>query len=806
MTSPIHWCCFALVLTFLSNSSFAQDRPREVRRLDDGWAFHRGEAAGAETPSLDDSAWPRVTLPHDWSIAGPVSRTEPVAGNGGYFPTGTGWYRLKFAALPAWTGRRVEIEFEGSYMNTEVWLNGVSLGKWVYGYTPFRFDITPHLKPGAGNLLSVRVDNSAQPNSRWYSGSGLYRPVWLLVTDPVHVAAGGVFLTTDELTENQAKLTARTEVFNSSVTARQLVVRTEILDLQGRPVVSENQSLSIPANSVWSGAVSLIVPKPQPWSPESPAIYRAVTRVLDGERVLDEVVTRFGIRTARFSAERGFELNGRSLKLLGGNVHHDTGPLGAAAFARAEERKVELLKAAGFNAVRVAHNPPSTAFLDACDRLGLLVMDEIFDGWEKKKNKQDYSTHFKEWWARDVVAWVRRDRHHPSVVIWSAGNEMFERGSASGQRIAREIAARIREFDTSRPVSAGVNGLGKPEDWPKLDPLFAAFDIAGYNYELTRHTADHARLPDRVMVAAESYQNETFANWVAMTDHPYVVGDFVWTALDYLGEAGIGRVFPPGEEAKKHWEAEMFPWHGAYCGDIDLTGWRKPVSHYRNIVWDRGEKLYAAVFAPAPGGGNWNVTPWSMPPALPAWTWPGQEGKPLKVEVYSRHDAVRLELNGQSLGEKSTTRAEEFKAEFTVPYAAGELKVIGLSGGQPVETFVLKTAGKTARLRLTADREKLTAGGQDLAFVTVEALDENGVWQPHAEPRVTFKVEGAGSLAAVGSGDMTSLDSYQGSGRTLFQGRALAIVSSLAQAGPITLTATAPGLEPARLTLESFKP
>jgi beta-galactosidase len=441
MTSPIHWCCFALVLTFLSNSSFAQDRPREVRRLDDGWAFHRGEAAGAETPSLDNSAWPRVTLPHDWSIAGPVSRTEPVAGNGGYFPTGTGWYRLKFAALPAWTGRRVEIEFEGSYMNTEVWLNGVSLGKWVYGYTPFRFDITPHLKPGAGNLLSVRVDNSAQPNSRWYSGSGLYRPVWLLVTDPVHVAAGGVFLTTDELTENQAKLTARTEVFNSSVTARQLVVRTEILDLQGRPVVSENQSLSIPANSVWSGAVSLIVPKPQPWSPESPAIYRAVTRVLDGERVLDEVVTRFGIRTARFSAERGFELNGRSLKLLGGNVHHDTGPLGAAAFARAEERKVELLKAAGFNAVRVAHNPPSTAFLDACDRLGLLVMDEIFDGWEKKKNKQDYSTHFKEWWALDVVAWVRRDRHHPSAPRASGSRGKSPPASASSTPVGPSAPA-----------------------------------------------------------------------------------------------------------------------------------------------------------------------------------------------------------------------------------------------------------------------------------------------------------------------------------------------------------------------------
>jgi beta-galactosidase len=785
----------------------AQYTPREVRLLDDGWAFHRGDAPGAEAPSHDDSAWQRVTLPHDWSIAGPVSRTEPVAGHGGYFPTGIGWYRLKFPASAAWQGRRVEIEFEGSYMNTEVWLNGVSLGKWVYGYTPFRFDLTPHLKTGADNLLSVRVDNSAQPNTRWYSGSGLYRPVWLRVIDPVHIPAGGVFVTTDELTHDQARLTAHVEIINSSERVHGLVLHSAILDPQGRFVVSTNLRLSLPAKGSWKSTIPLVVPKPRPWTPDSPALYQVVTRLVDETardvQLYDAVTTRFGIRTARFSAERGFELNGGSLKLLGGNVHHDTGPLGAASFARAEERKVELLKAAGFNAVRVAHNPPSTAFLDACDRLGLLVMDEIFDGWEKKKNKQDYGTHFKECWARDVEAWVRRDRHHASVVIWSAGNEMFERGSASGQRIAREIAARIREFDTSRPVSAGVNGLAKPEDWPKLDPLFAAFDIAGYNYELTRHAADHARVPERIMMAAESYQTETFANWAAMTDHPYVIGDFVWTALDYLGEAGIGRVFPPGEEAKKHWEGEMFPWHGAYCGDIDLTGWRKPISHYRNIVWDRGEKLHAAVFAPAPGGGNWNVTPWSLPPALPSWTWPGQEDKPLKIEVYSRHEAVRLELNGKSLGEKPTTRAQEFKAEFTVPYAAGELKAIGLRDGKPVETFVLKTAGKPAKLRLTADREKLTSGGQDLVFVTVEALDASGLWQSQADSRVTFKVEGAGSLAAAGTGDMKSLDSYQGPERALFQGRALAVVRSTSGPGEITLTATAPGLPPATIRLTS---
>jgi beta-galactosidase len=387
--------------------------------------------------------------------------------------------------------------------------------------------------------------------------------------------------------------------------------------------------------------------------------------------------------------------------------------------------------------------------------------------------------------------------------MWSTGNEMFERGGESGRRIARELAARIREHDTTRPVTAGVNGLGEAEKWPQLDELFATLDVAGYNYELPHHAADHARVPERVIVASESYQTEAFANWAAMMEHPYVIGDFVWSALDYLGEAGIGRVFPPGQEAKKHWEMEMFPWHGAYCGDIDLTGWRKPVSHYRQIVWDRGEKLYAAVRMPSPGWGEWNTTPWSVVPMLPAWTWPGLEGRPLAVEVYSRHDAVRLELDGRVVGEKPTRRAEEFKAVFMVPYAPGTLTAAGLRGGRVVERFTLRTAGEATELRLSVDRERLRADGQDLAFVTIEARDARGVWQPHATPRVTVSVEGAGTLAGLGSGDLTSLDSYAGAERDLYQGRALAVVRAGDKAGKITVTVTAPGLPVARATLKA---
>jgi beta-galactosidase len=776
---------------------------REERRLDGGWRFHAGDVAGAEAAALDDAGWAAVTLPHDWSIAGPVDAAAPAAGHGGYFPTGAGWYRLKLDAPEAWAGRRVEIEFEGAAMGAEVWLNGASLGRWAYGYTPFRFDLTPHLRLGGGNVIAVRVDNSAQPNSRWYSGSGLYRPVWLRVTDPVHVPAGGLWVTTESLTKKEAKLSARAEVVNTSTVVRDLLIETTVLDARGKRLASARTTTSVAAGATWSGAIPLVVRDPKAWSSETPVLHRLVTRVLEGERMLDETVTSFGIRTVRVSAERGFELNGRSIKLYGGNIHHDTGPLGAAAFARAEARKVELMKAAGYNAARTAHNPPSVAFLEACDRLGLLVVNEVFDGWEKAKNKRDYSVLFKKWWARDVDAWVRRDRHHASVVMWSTGNEMFERGSESGRRIVRELAARIRELDTTRPVTAGVNGLGEAEKWPQLDPLFAALDVAGYNYELQHHAADQARVPGRVIMAAESYQTEAFANWAAMTEHPYVIGDFVWSALDYLGEAGIGRVFPPGQEAKKHWEMEMFPWHGAYCGDIDLIGWRKPVSHYRQIVWDRGEKLYAAVRVPPPGGGEWNVTPWSVVPMLPSWTWPSHKGETMTVEVYSRYDTVRLELDGRAIGEKPTTRAEEFKAVFAVPYAPGELKAVGLKNGRKMETFVLRTAGEVAKLRLRVDRSRLSADGQDLAFVTIEALDRRGVWQPQADERVTVSVEGAGTLAALGSGDLASLDSYAGADRSLYQGRALAVVRAGEKAGKITVTVSAPGLPTEKLTLHA---
>lgn len=780
---------------------------RTSLRLDEGWAFHLGDAAGAQGKTFDASAWKSVTLPHDWSIGLPIDPDAPSKGDGGYFPTGIGWYRHTFSAPESWRDRRVWIEFEGAYMNTEVWLNGVSLGRHPYGYTPFWFDLTPHLKLGETNTLAVRVDSPEQPSSRWYNGSGLYRPVRLHVTNAVHAIAEEIFVATSQLTDQAAVVQVHVPLRNETASAR--VVDVEIsLSPEAQPsqISSTKLSGTLAANGRWTPVVSLEVRDPRPWSPESPSLYTATIKVIADGKVVDLTSTAFGIRTVRVSADRGFELNGKPVKINGGNVHHDNGPLGAAAFDAAEWRKVKLLKSAGFNTARTAHNPPSKAFLEACDRLGLLVIDEIFDGWEKGKNKQDYNVYFREWWRHDVTAWVKRDRNHPSVIMWSTGNEMFERTNAEGQRIARQLADRIRDLDTTRPVTAGVNGAGAGGKWSQLDPLFATLDVAGYNYELYQHADDHQRLPSRVMMASESYQTEVFTNWAITQDHAYVIGDVVWSALDYLGEAGIGRVYPPDQEAKKHWEGSMYPWHGAYCGDIDITGWRKPISYYRNIVWDRGEKLYTAVFQPAPDGKAWNTTPWSLPPSLSSWTWPGLENTPVTIEVYSRHDAVRLLVNGHAVGEQPTTREQGFKATFTTPYTPGELKVEGLRDGKVAETFVLKTASEAKALRLTAENSRIRADGQDLAFISVEAVDANGIWHPAATPTVTFTVEGPGSLAAVGTGDMTSMESYQGDSRTLFQGRGIAIVRTTKSAGEIVVTASAPGFAPAKITILSAQP
>jgi beta-galactosidase len=790
----------ALALAFIASHAHARER----QLLDAGWKFRLGDDAATTQPvasqaDFDDSAWRSVNLPHDWSIEGAPAADAPSGGAGGYFPTGVGWYRRTFAAPEAWRDQVTAIEFDGVYQHAEVWINGERVGAHHYGYTPFRFDLTPHLKFGAPNTIAVRVDNSAQPNCRWYSGSGIYRHVWLETTGKFRLDRDRLQVETTTLADDEASLVVRPGVAGDGAKFPDYLISVVLRDPAGEPV----------ARGEGRDAISLKIDQPKLWTPDAPSLYSLVAHLIVDGQAIDRLTTPVGIRTVGVSARNGFELNGRPLKLVGACVHHDHGPLGAASFDRAEIRKVELLKAAGFNAVRTSHNPPAPAFLDACDRLGLLVVDEAFDGWAKKKTEHDYHEVFADDWRADLETFVRRDRNHPSVVMWSIGNEVYERGDESGVRIAAELAAAVRQLDATRPITAACNGLGSDDKWPGLDKFFEPLDVAGYNYELDRVVPDRRRLPRRVMMATESFPSEAFAAAAAADERPAMLGDFVWTGIDYLGEAGIGRVFPPREELRQHWQGEHFPWHGAACGDIDLTGWRKPVSHYRNIVWDRGEKLYAAVVAPTPDGRPWGVGLWALPPALSSWTWPGAEGRELEVLVFSRHDEVQLFLNDKFIGQAETGRDQEFRATFRVPYEPGELRATGVdlvealpAGGRiEAEKFVLTTAGDAAQLRLTPDRSELAADGQDLAFVTVEIADAAGRWRPDAAVPVEYNLTGPGEIAGIGSGDVASLESYRANPRRTHQGRALVVVRTTDAPGEITLTVTSPGLDSKSITI-----
>lgn len=794
------WTCLLLpLLVLLGGSPFSSGR--ESIRLDE-WGFQRGPLKDPHTAD-----WQPVTLPHDWSIAEAPREDAPSAGGGGYFPTGEGWYRLNLEIPEDWRGKRLHLHFEGAYRNATVWLNGSRIGFHASGYVPFRIELGEKLRFGAENEVLVHVDNRPQPNSRWYTGSGLYRPVWLEITEPVHFVPDSLQFRTRSISGSDAQVTSGIEVSNGSRSDRELTCQFHLRDPEtGEKVASSEKTLSLKPGQSSAVTAELAVEAVRLWHPDRPHLYELVMELREQDRLVEQQVETVGIRTVSATASRGLLLNGEPILLYGGNVHHDHGPLGAAAYAAAEWRKVRLLKEAGFNALRTAHNPPSTAFLKACDHLGMLVIDEAFDGWKAKKVAHDYGEIWADNWEADLRAFVRRDRLHPSVIMWSIGNEVYERGSAAGILRAHQIAAVVRELDRDRPVTIGLNGLGESGDWSQLDTIFAAMDTAGYNYELAdRHAADHERRPNRVMYASESYQQEVFTNWALMAEHSHIVGDFVWSAMDYLGESGIGRVFPPGEEARAHWEGEHFPWHGAWCGDLDLIGQRKPISHYREIVWDRGERLSAAVQIPAPGDGDWNPSQWALSPTKASWTWPGREGEPLPLEVYSRWDAVRVTVNGREAAEGLTGVEEAFKVVLEIPYKPGTLTVEGISGQKVVDSFSLETAGEPARLELRATTfSPPVAGAHTLFFVDVTVTDQEGIPHPLASPLIHYILEGPGEILGIGSGDLTSRQSYQANPRDAADGRALVVIRHTGEKNnstPLRLKAQARGLESAEVLI-----
>ena len=792
-----------VLLSFLILTVATVHAQSRTELFDENWRFHLGGAQGAESPEFDDSKWRKLDLPHDWSIEdlpgtnSPFDRDAISQVNGGFTTGGTGWYRKTFVVPIDQKNRRVVIQFDGVYMNAEVWLNGQLIGTHPYGYTSFWFDLTDRIRFGSLNVLVVKVRNEGE-NSRWYSGSGIYRHVWLKILEPVHIAQWGTYITTPEVNSSSAKINIRTSVLNESETTADTILVTRLFDERGVEVAKLDSSHTVPARAAHEFTQVLELKSPSLWSPETPALYTAISEV-SSKGGIDRTTTRFGIRTLTFDAAQGFLLNGKSLKLKGGCLHHDNGPLGARAFDRAEERRVELLKQSGYNALRLAHNPPSPAFLEACDRLGMMVIDEAFDMWREGKNPHDYHLFFDDWWQRDVESMILRDRNHPSVIMWSIGNEIPNRYRPDVVKLAKEIGDYVRKLEPTRQVTSAVNDLREDKD-----PYFATLDVGGYNYaadgdhsKKNHYELDHERVPKRIMFGSESYPLEAFDSWMSVIDHPYVIGDFVWTAFDYLGEASIG------------WrgyfqEQSFYPWNIAYCGDIDVCGWKRPQSYYRDALW-KDNQVLIFVKPPKP---SFEINPkrqpwskWHWTDVVANWNWSGYERKPLEVNVYSSCAEVELFLNDRSLGRKTTDRSTAYIATFSVPYQSGVLKAVGYREGKQINFAELRSAATPTRLQLTADRMALKADGQDLSYITVELVDGNGVRNPNAENLVKFAVSGPGEIVAVANANPISTESYQQSQRKAWQGRCLVVVKSRKQPGQITLSATSNGLRPAKVVI-----
>jgi beta-galactosidase len=795
-----------LFLIFPAYRISSQSLNEKNNLFDFDWRFYLGGAQGAENPSFDDSQWRKIDLPHDWSIEDLPGTDSPFSKNaisqvsGGFTTGGTGWYRKSFNIPVNLKTKRFRILFEGVYMNSEVWLNGLYVGNNPYGYTSFWFDISDKIKPGEVNVLCVKVRNEGE-NSRWYSGSGLYRHVWLQVLSPVHIETWGTFITTPQVSVNEADVNIKTTIINESKEICSIKVITKILDKNSQEISKSEDLKTVEAGKNILLDQNIKIRNPLLWSPDSPDLYRAVSEIYDNDVLTDQTTTIFGVRIISVDAVNGFLLNGKSIKLKGGCVHHDNGPLGSRAYDRAEERRVELLKASGFNAIRCAHNPPSPTFLDACDRLGMLVMDEAFDMWSEQKNPNDYHLYFNQWWKKDIGSMVFRDRNHPSVILWSIGNEIPGRHRPDVAELAGVLCKFVKSIDPTRPVTSAVNDLK-----PDKDPYFASLDVAGYNYasegdpgQKGIYEDDHSRLPGRIMVGTESFPLEAFASWMDVRDNVYVIGDFVWTSFDYIGEASIGW--------RGYWQKQdFFPWNLAYCGDIDICGWKRPQSYYRDALWNENQlSVWITPFEPSfdlnPERQPWSK--WHWYDAVDDWNWKGEEGKNLEVNVYSSCEQVELFLNGKSLGKKPTNRSTKYIAVWQVPYQPGILKAIGFEGKKQVRISELKTAGEPSMIRITADRTEITADGQDLCYLTIELTDTNGIRNPKAENLMSFTLEGPGTILAVGNASPVSLESYQLPQRKAWHGRCLVIIKSETKGGRITLKASSPGLVPESIQIES---
>lgn len=743
-----------------------------------GWQYRQASSWWSPTGRIN------VDLPHDYSMELPRTETAVCDNSGGYFQGGIIMYSKEFFVPDDWKNKYVCVEFEGVYMNALVKINGNIIKKQPYGYSSFHCELNEKLKYGENNTIEVKVTNDTK-NSRWYSGTGIYRPVYLYVSEKTHIKPWGTYIITDEVTPDLAWVKIFTDVVINC--EQPLNLSYTIKDAMGKDVMSWLEPLNSSENYA-----QMKIFGPNLWTDSTPYLYTLTTKIITKHtfKVLDEKTDTFGIREISWSRD-GLKINGNVIKLKGGCVHHDNGIIGAASYKASEQRKVQLLKNAGYNAVRCSHNPPSVFFLDACDKIGLYVIDEIFDGWVENKTPYDYGMHFEDWWERDFESMLLRDRNHPSVIAWSTGNEVSERGGKSDGYIwAKRLSDFAKKYDPTRfttnaanDIAGDLEGLaanvanpdGKGKFGALTEHFFAPLDVAGYNYLNNRYEDDSKLFPDRIICGLESFPLAVFENWEEVNKLPNVIGDFVWTAIDYFGEAGLGHVWYNGETSF----LGSFPWHFANCGDFDVCYHKRPQSFYRDAMWGVTKTPYIAVYDPNLTQDTANVSKWGWPDVVSAWDFTGHEDKLLDVEIYCSCDEVELFLNSESLGKKTCGHENKYKAMYKVPFKAGEIKAVSYNGGEVMEEYLLKTPACAAKIKLTADKiiHEYNESLNDLCYIDIEINDKDGNLV-RCTNEVTVSIEN-GELLALGSADPLSTEMYNQNKRHLYEGVGLLVVKAL---------------------------
>jgi len=787
--------CFCIVAVV----SLALTAPLGAMDFDFDWRFSKGDFATAMMPAFDDSGWRTVDVPHDWSGEGRFG--AEYASGSGYAPGGIGWYRKHFKLDEANRGKLVVIEFDGVYHNSEVWINGHFVGRRPYGYSSFQYDLTRHLRfADDENVLAGRGDHTKFADSRWYTGSGIYRHVRLHITDKLHIGQWGVYVTTPEVSESSTTIRVETVVRNDHDQTVTLSLESNIVAPDGRAVASLSQSGSLDANAEQTFVPQIKIPNPQLWSVKSPHMYTLRSVLKAGDEIVQEVSTPFGIRTIAFDPDKGFFLNGKAVKLKGVCLHHDAGCLGAAVPDKVLERRLRLMKDLGANAIRTSHNPPAPELLDMCDRLGLLVKDEAFDEFTPPKNKWvegwnagqpskfGYGEVFTEWSVRDMEDLVRRDRNHPCVIMWSIGNEIDYPNDPFSHPVlgnnyrpehppaenlvkhARPLIEAVKKWDRTRPVTAALASI----DMSNAVGLPQLLDVVGYNYQEQHYEADHKSYPSRFIFGSEN--GDSYDAWVAVRDNDYVAGQFLWTGIDYLGEAG------------------RWPNRANGAGLLDLCGFKKPIAWFRQSLWSQSPMVYLCVSGrpgrrgPGMGGAE-------------HWNWP--DGARVGVSCFTNCDEVSLALNGETLGTQRLSEARNGTLAWEVPFRPGVLKAVGRNAGREVCEFSLKTAGPATRIALSPDAARLSADGKDICHVEFQITDDQGVRVPDAAHEVTFDVDGPGRIIGIENGDLSSLDDPQDNIHKARQGRGLAIFQATREPGRVRLTARAQGLADATIEIET---